>query len=83
MPPVITLNAVDYLIIGAYISVMILVGFSLKKYMKTGEDFFLSGRSLPVRSLRHLPCLQLFSLSLKILPLLPVHSSSLCLLSSP
>jgi len=47
MDPVITLNAVDYLIIGAYISVMILVGYSLKKYMKTGEDFFLSGRSLP------------------------------------
>ena len=47
MPPVINLNAVDYLIIGAYISVMILVGYSLKKYMKTGEDFFLSGRSLP------------------------------------
>ena len=47
MAPVITLNAVDYAIIGGYILVMILVGFSLKKYMKTGEDFFLSGRSLP------------------------------------
>jgi SSS family solute:Na+ symporter len=47
MPPVITLNAVDYLIIGGYILVMIIVGYSLKKYMKTGEDFFLSGRSLP------------------------------------
>ncbi len=47
MGPVITLHAVDYAIIGGYILVMILVGYSLKKYMKTGEDFFLSGRSLP------------------------------------
>ncbi len=47
MAPVITLNAVDYAIISGYILVMILVGYSLKKYMKTGEDFFLSGRSLP------------------------------------
>lgn len=47
MAPVITLNAVDYAIIFGYILVMVLVGYSLKKYMKTGEDFFLSGRSLP------------------------------------
>ncbi len=47
MPPAIVLNAVDYAIIAGYILVMILVGYSLKKYMKTGEDFFLSGRSLP------------------------------------
>jgi len=47
MNPVITLNAVDYAIIGGYLLVMVLVGYSLKKYMKTGEDFFLSGRSLP------------------------------------
>ncbi len=47
MDPVIILNAIDYAIIGGYILVMILVGYSLKKYMKTGEDFFLSGRSLP------------------------------------
>src|SRR5512139_538989 len=47
MPSVITLNAVDYAIIGGYILVMILVGYTLRKYMKTGEDFFLSGRSLP------------------------------------
>ena len=47
MAPVITLNAVDYAIIGGYLLVMVLVGYSLKKYMKTGEDFFLSGRSLP------------------------------------
>ncbi|MEN6559663.1 MAG: sodium:solute symporter family protein [Acidobacteriota bacterium] len=47
MDPVITLNAVDYAIIAGYVLVMVLVGYSLKKYMKTGEDFFLSGRSLP------------------------------------
>src|SRR5512139_1952991 len=47
MPSVITVNAVDYAIIGGYILVMVLVGYALKKYMKTGEDFFLSGRSLP------------------------------------
>jgi SSS family solute:Na+ symporter len=47
MNPVITLNAVDYAIIAGYLLVMVLVGYSLKKYMKTGEDFFLSGRSLP------------------------------------
>jgi SSS family solute:Na+ symporter len=47
MAPIVTLNAVDYAIIGGYILVMVLVGYSLKKYMKTGEDFFLSGRSLP------------------------------------
>jgi SSS family solute:Na+ symporter len=47
MASVITLNAVDYIVIAGYILVMILVGYSLKKYMKTGEDFFLSGRSLP------------------------------------
>jgi len=45
--PIIALNAVDYAIIAGYILVMVLVGYSLKKYMKTGEDFFLSGRSLP------------------------------------
>ena len=47
MAPVITLNFIDYAIIAGYILVMVTVGYSLKKYMKTGEDFFLSGRSLP------------------------------------
>ena len=47
MPSAIILNAVDYAIIGGYILVMILVGYTLRKYIKTGEDFFLSGRSLP------------------------------------
>ena len=43
----VSLNIVDYVIIAGYILVMVLVGYSLRKYMKTGEDFFLSGRSLP------------------------------------
>lgn len=47
MAPVVALNVIDYAIIAGYILVMIFVGYSLKKYMKTGEDFFLSGRSLP------------------------------------
>ena len=44
---ILTINSIDYLIIGAYILVTILVGYILRKYMKTSEDFFLSGRSLP------------------------------------
>lgn len=47
MQHILNINAVDYLIIGAYIVVTILVGYMLRKYMKTSEDFFLSGRSLP------------------------------------
>jgi len=47
MGPVVSLHLIDYAIIGGYILVMVVVGYSLKKYMRTGEDFFLSGRSLP------------------------------------
>ncbi len=47
MTSTLSINLIDYLIIGGYILVTILVGYALKKYMKTGEDFFLSGRSLP------------------------------------
>ncbi|MCM3005988.1 sodium:solute symporter family protein [Priestia koreensis] len=38
---------VDYLIILVYFAFVILVGVGLKSKMKTGEDFFLSGRSIP------------------------------------
>ena len=38
---------VDYLIIGIYFLVTLGVGFVLRTRMKTSEDFFLSGRSLP------------------------------------
>lgn len=47
MEPLLNVNEVDYVLIVAYVVVTILVGFALKKYMKTSEDFFLSGRSLP------------------------------------
>ncbi|HTP81206.1 MAG TPA: sodium:solute symporter family protein [Bacteroidota bacterium] len=47
MKSALNINVIDYLIIGGYVFVTIFVGFALKKYMKTGEDFFLSGRSLP------------------------------------
>ena len=47
MNPLLSINLIDYLIIGGYVLVTIFVGYALKKYMKTGEDFFLSGRSLP------------------------------------
>ncbi|OGD20440.1 MAG: Na+/galactose cotransporter [Candidatus Aminicenantes bacterium RBG_16_63_16] len=47
MAPVISLQLIDYAIIAGYILVMVIVGYSLRKYMRTGEDFFLAGRSLP------------------------------------
>lgn len=37
---------VDYTIIVIYISFVLGIGFSLRKY-KTSTDFFLSGRSIP------------------------------------
>ena len=45
--PIISINFLDYGIIAVYVAVTIFVGYALKKYMKTAEDFFLSGRSLP------------------------------------
>lgn len=41
------LGAVDYAILGIYFAFVIGVGWTLKRYMKTSEDFFLSGRSIP------------------------------------
>jgi SSS family solute:Na+ symporter len=38
---------VDYLIIGIYFCVTLGIGFALRRRMKSSEDFFLSGRSLP------------------------------------
>ncbi|HUQ94799.1 MAG TPA: hypothetical protein VM120_24175, partial [Bryobacteraceae bacterium] len=43
----IQLAGVDYLILGAYIAFVIGIGFLLKRSMRTSEDFFLSGRSIP------------------------------------
>ncbi|MFB5188713.1 sodium:solute symporter family protein [Alicyclobacillus fastidiosus] len=40
-------NGVDYSIIAIYFVFVIGVGFVLKSRVRTGEDFFLSGRSIP------------------------------------
>ncbi|MGB7329919.1 MAG: hypothetical protein WBD25_00915 [Terriglobales bacterium] len=38
---------IAYAIIGIYFTFVLGLGFVLKKYMNTGTDFFLSGRSIP------------------------------------
>jgi solute:Na+ symporter, SSS family len=38
---------IDYLIMLIYLAFVLGIGFALKKFMKTSEDFFLSGRSIP------------------------------------
>lgn len=42
------LNFVDYIIIAAYLAVTVLIGYLLRRRIVTSEDFFLSGRSLPI-----------------------------------
>src|SRR4051794_9110144 len=42
-----TLAWVDYLIMLIYLVFVLGIGFALKKFMKTSEDFFLSGRAIP------------------------------------
>jgi SSS family solute:Na+ symporter len=42
-----TLAWIDYLIMLVYLAFVLGIGFALKRYMKTSEDFFLSGRSIP------------------------------------
>ncbi|WP_240963654.1 sodium:solute symporter family protein [Luteolibacter luteus] len=41
------LNLIDWSIMGIYLAFVIGIGFALKKYMNSAEDFFLSGRSIP------------------------------------
>lgn len=41
-----TLTAVDYLIIAIYFVVVILIGFYLKEQASTGDDFFMAGRKM-------------------------------------
>lgn len=41
-----SLAPVDFLIIGIYFVVVLGIGFYLKKYTKTGEDFFMAGRKM-------------------------------------
>src|ERR1700748_2776897 len=41
------LQWIDYAIMLIYVGFVIGIGFALSRYMKTGADFFLSGRSIP------------------------------------
>jgi len=43
----IKLQAVDYVILCVYFLFVIGIGWALRKYVKTGTDFFLSGRAIP------------------------------------
>src|SRR5258705_10291245 len=40
-------HLIDYTIILLYFVFVLGIGFTLKRYMKTSTDFFLSGRSIP------------------------------------
>lgn len=44
MNTIIALSVVDWVIIGLYFVAIIGIGFYLKKFTKTGEDFFMAGR---------------------------------------
>lgn len=41
------LTAADYIVIGIYLFATIAIGIAVGRRLKTGEDFFLAGRSLP------------------------------------
>ena len=41
-----SLSPVDILIIALYFAVVLGIGFYLKRFTKTGEDFFLAGRDM-------------------------------------
>ena len=43
----IQLGTVDYLILVVYFVFVLGIGWALKRYQRTSEDFFLSGRSIP------------------------------------
>jgi SSS family solute:Na+ symporter len=43
----IELAAIDYAILAVYFAFVLGIGFALKRYMKSSEDFFLSGHSMP------------------------------------
>jgi len=45
--PHIAIHTVDYLILIVYFGFVLGVGWTLRRYMKTSTDFFLSGRSIP------------------------------------
>lgn len=41
------LHVIDWSIMAIYLAFVLGIGFALKKYMNSAEDFFLSGRSIP------------------------------------
>jgi SSS family solute:Na+ symporter len=41
------LHFIDYAIMLIYVGFVVGIGFALSRYMRTGADFFLSGRSIP------------------------------------
>jgi SSS family solute:Na+ symporter len=43
----VTLSAIDWLIMLVYFVFVLGIGFALKRYMRTSNDFFLAGRSIP------------------------------------
>jgi len=43
----VTLSIVDWLIMLVYFAFVLGIGFALKRYMRTSNDFFLAGRSIP------------------------------------
>jgi SSS family solute:Na+ symporter len=43
----IQLGGIDYVILVVYFLFVLGIGWALKRYTKTSEDFFLSGRSIP------------------------------------
>ncbi|HEY0162854.1 MAG TPA: sodium:solute symporter family protein [Edaphobacter sp.] len=42
-----TLSIIDWLIMLVYLIFVLGIGFALKRYMRTSNDFFLAGRSIP------------------------------------
>ena len=45
--PIVQLQAIDYLVMSAYFAMVLAVGWWVKRSVRTSDDFFLSGRSLP------------------------------------
>jgi len=41
-----SLSLVDIVIVVIYFAIVLLIGFYLKKYASTGEDFFMAGRKM-------------------------------------
>src|SRR6266508_1900184 len=43
----IQLGPIDYAILGVYFAFVLGIGWALRRFVKSSEDFFLSGRSIP------------------------------------